>query len=154
MQEKQGIDWGSTAMDLGSLLDMMRGGGSAAGGSGGGSFGGMGTMGWIGAAIAAQMLATDTNPREIDGKPVGDIRSGDFLTEPWLDHLGARLGWEPTPGAAAAAGDKSKYPEAVDYWTDPIRGGLRYAMTNVAGEKATDVIDPVGWSVKSLGKLF
>ena len=118
----------------------------------GGAGAGSGTMGAvaskagpIGAAIGAQLMATDTNPRLIDGKPVGDIRHGHYLTEPWLDNLGARLGWGPTPGAAYHAGDKKSLFAATDYWTDPARGVATYAVSNIFGSTAGKLMNPVSF---------
>ena len=130
--------------------------GAGATGTTGGTaaLGGIGVMPVVGAAIQGQIMATDSNPRRINGQPVGDARHGHFLTEPWLDSLGARMGWGPTPGAAYHAGDRKSLMPAIDYWVDPARGGIRYAAENTLGKTAANIIDPVGWSVSLVGKLF
>lgn len=133
--EQQQPDASQSLANSMGILDMIRGGGGA---------GGMGNFGIIGAIIAAQMMMTDANPRKINGRGARDARTGGMMTEPWLDYVGARAGWDATPGAKFDAGEKGAGKAAVDYWTDPARGAVRYAGENTIGKKATNVIDPVG----------
>ena len=113
----------------------------------------------IAAVVGAQTAATDSNMRKTqDGMRVGDARHGNLVNEPWLDALGNRMGWEATPGVAYSHGDKSAKGAALDYWTDPARGQVNYAMQNTLGKTATNVLDPVSainkYGLNGLRQLF
>lgn len=139
--------------------------------SGGGA--GLGTAGWVLAAIAAQEMAAQGTDTEFEGQKTGSFFSTNdegnwrprFGNDPWKGFTNDKLGFGPTSGekfdAAIANQDyglaAQRLPAAAHQWADPI-GDLGYDAAHEAvqgalgihdqeADVAMSLIDPIGATV-------
>ena len=126
-------------------------------GSVGGQLGGgesaAGPYAAIAAIIAAQHIMAMNNNRTFEGQRSGDVFTGDYATEPWLAFLSDRIGLPATAGEQFDAAIKNRdwntaakrFPEAADYWADPLRGGLEVGLEGRLGEDnfLSKILNPV-----------
>jgi hypothetical protein len=104
-------------------------------GSGAAEGAGLGSLGYIAAAIMGQHLMSSNTDRQTDGHRTGDVFSGDFFTEPWMAWGEQQLGVD-TP----TAGEKTD--ASIDRMQDG-KGGFSDFMSTVPGT-AYQWFDPVG----------
>jgi hypothetical protein len=125
---------------------------SGLGGEGGSSSweGAGSTLGYVLAAIAAQLAFSNNTDTVVEGQPTGNMFTGldegswapSVATEPWLAWGHDVLDWDPTIGekfdAAVNNSDwdlaLKRFPAAADYWADPIRSWLGYDTWRNIGE--------------------
>jgi hypothetical protein len=170
----QGTDsswWGDTKDWISSLFESGESDSAASTGSSDSSSSGLGTFGYVLAAILAQMAATNATDTNIEGQETGNFFSQNdegnwrpaVATEPWLGLVHDKLGWDPTAGeyfdAATRNGDwenaAERFPAAADYWADPIRSWLGYdTWKNIVGDDVAMIIDPIGGFFQQIGEWF
>ena len=153
-QQQQGPEMppmGMANQFMGSGPGMPPGGEGGPPGGGLSATSGGGLAAIILAAIAAQHALSKKTSTTFEGQETGDVFSGNFMTEPWQGFAYDKLGMDPSSGQRFDAAIKNKdytlaakrFPEASDYWADPLRHTTGDVLDKYVSPKVANVFDPM-----------